>query len=319
MKAQLLTGFGGVDQITLTEVPEPHAGPGEVRLTVEAVGINPMDVKIQHGWLQDEFDTPLPAVLGSDVVGVVDEVGTGVTAFSVGDRVVGLAEDGAYAEYAVVRSTRLAAVPDRLSADRAATIPTAAEASRRVLALLGAQAGEMVVVNGAAGSVGSAAVQLLMRDGVRVIGTAGPDNQDYLRSLGAEPVRYGDGVEERIRAFATSGVDAVFDVTGYDFVDTAIRLRGGADRIVTIADFGASERGVIVSAGDGSSITSNSFLPVLQLAAEGSFITEIAATFAFADLPAAHELSEGGHLRGKIVLHGPGRPEDDATTGASRS
>lgn len=251
MKAQLLTGFGGVDQIVPTEVPEPHAGPGEVRLSVEAVGINLMDVKIQHGWLQSMFDTPLPALLGTDVVGVVDEVGSDVTNLTVGDRVVGLAESGAYAQYAVVRSSRLAVVPDGLEADRAVTIPTAAETSRRVLDLLAAQAGETVVVNGGAGSVGSAAVQLLVRDGVRVIATAGSDNQDYLRSLGAEPVRYGDGVEDHIRARATGGVDAVFDVAGHDFVDTAIRLRGGTDRIVTIADFGAAERGVTVSAGSG--------------------------------------------------------------------
>lgn len=172
--------------------------------------------------------------------------------------------------------------------------------------MLDPKEGETVVVNGAAGSVGSAAVQLLARAGVNVVGTASEGNHDYVRGLGAEPTTYGDGVVDRIRALAPNGVDAVFDVTDHGFVDAAIELRGGPERIVTISQFDAGSKGVTVSYGDSSSITASDFEPVIALAASGEFATEIARTFAFEDLPAAHELSERGHLRGKIVVIGPG-------------
>ena len=305
MRAQVLKDFGDVEQIVPQEVPVPDPGPGEVRIRVRAIGINPMEVKIRNGWLREEIPTPLPAILGSDVAGNVDALGEGVSGLSVGDRVVGLTEGGAYAEYAVARDEVLTTVPHLLDLEHAVTVPTAASTARRVMALLELQHGETVVVNGAAGSVGSAAVQLLRRMGVRVIGTAGEANQDYLRSLGAEPTTYGEGVVDRIRALAPDGVDAVFDATGHDFVDAAVALRGGTERIVTIADFAAGQRGITVSAGEASEIHREDFEPILALAASGEFVAQIAETFAFDDIRAAHRLSEGGHLRGKIVVTVP--------------
>lgn len=305
MKAQVLKNFGGADQFTIDDVPTPDAGPGRVRIRVQAIGINPMDVKIRTGSMQDEMKTSLPAILGSDVAGVVDQVGDGVTGVSVGDRVVGLAQNGAYAEYAIARADVVAPIPDGLDYEHAATLPTAGEAAHRVIGLLDPKAAETVVVNGAAGSVGSAAVQLLVRTGVKVIGTAGEDNHAFLRTLGAQPTTYGDGVADRIRALAPDGVDAVFDVADHGFIDAAIELRGGTKRIVTISDFQAGERGVAVSYGDASKVTSADFAPVVALAAAGDFDAEIAEVFAFEDLPAAHELSERGHLRGKIIVTGP--------------
>ncbi|MDQ6779350.1 MAG: FAD-binding protein [Actinomycetota bacterium] len=308
MKAQLLNDFGGVDQFTVGEVPTPDAGSGQVRIRVHAIGINPMDIKIRNGWLRDVVKTSFPAILGSDVAGVIDQIGDGVTGRSVGDRVVGLTESGAYAEYTLIRDDIITSIPDTLGFEHAVTIPTAAETARRVIKLLDPQAGETVVVSGAAGSVGSAAVQLLARDNVNVIATASENNHDYLRRLGANPTTYGEGVTDRIRELAPDGVDAIFDVTGQDFIDAAITLRGGAERIVTISDFDAADRGITVSAGDASQITSADFAPVVALAASGEFATEIAQTFEFDDLPAAHELSETGHLRGKIVVTGPLSP-----------
>lgn len=304
MKAQVLNEYGDADQFDLTDVPTPDAGAGQVRIRVQAIGLNPMDVRIRSGSLRDEMPTDFPAILGSDVAGVVDQVGEG-GGLALGLRVVGLAQHGAYAEYAVTRQDLVSPIPDTLDVKHAATIPTAAEASGRVIGLLDPKAGETVVVNGAAGSVGSAAVQLLVRAGVKVIGTAGEDNFDYLRRLGAEPAGYGDGVVDRIRGLAPDGVDAVFDVTNHGFVDAAIELRGGTDRIVTISDFAAGDRGITVSYGDQSKITSADFQPVVALAASAEFDTEIARTFAFDDLPAAHKLSETSHLRGKIVITGP--------------
>lgn len=305
MKAQLLKDYGGVDQFTVGDAPTPDAESGQVRIRVHAVGLNPMEVKVRNGWLRGEMETSFPAILGTDVAGVVDQVGEGVSRLSVGDRVAGLCQSGAYAEYTIARGDSVTSIPDALDFEHAATIPTAAETSRRGIGLLDPKQGETVVVNGAAGSVGSAAVQLLVRDGVNVIGTASESNHDYLRGLGAEPTTYGDGVADRIRALAPDGVDAVFDVTDHGFIDAAIQLRGGTDRIVTISQFDAAERGVTVSYGDASKITGADFAPVVELAASGEFATEIARTFAFEDLPAAHELSEDGHLRGKIVVAGP--------------
>ncbi len=283
--------------LDMTPAPEPTAG--EVRVAVRAIGINPMDVKIRNGSLKDQMPTDFPVVLGSDVAGVVDKVGPGVDGLAEGDRVAGLSASGAYAEYAVAREDHLATIPDGLDFDRAATIPTAAETAGRVIRLLHPKAGETVVVNGAAGSVGSAAVQLLVRSGVTVIGTASEANHDYLRRLGATPTTYGDGVEDRIRELAPNGVDAVFDVTGQDFIDAAIALRGGTDRVVTISDFPAAQRGVTVSYGVADQIRGTDFGYVLDLAASGEFATEIARTFPFEDLPAAHDLSETGHLRAR--------------------
>lgn len=305
MKAQLLEGYGGPDRFTLGAQHSPSPNSREVRVRVEAIGINPMDVKLRSGSMKDQMPLTFPAILGSDIAGIVDEVGPDVPELSKGDRVAGLSRTGAYAEFAIARGDHVAKIPDSLDFERAATIPTAAEASQRVIKLLHPRAGETVVVNGAAGSVGSAAVQLLVRGGVRVIATAGEENFDYLRKLGAEPTTYGDGVEDRIRALAPNGVDAVFDVTGQDFIDVAISLRGGTDRIVTISDFAAAKRGITVSLGQADHIRNSDFAWVLDLAARGEFTTEIAQTFSFADLPAAHELSEKGHLHGKIVVTGP--------------
>lgn len=304
MKAQLLTDFGGTDRFVLADVPAPQTGPGQVRIRVRAIGINNMDVKIQNGWLRDQFETSFPAVLGTEVAGDVDQVGDGVSGLAVGDRVAGLTESGAYAEYTVTRADSVTVIPDGLDFQHAVTIPTAAETTRRVLKLLDPQQGETFVVNGAAGSVGSAAVQLLARAGVTVIGTASENNHPYLSKLGAVPTTYGLGVVDRVRALAPQGVDAVFDVTGHDFMDAAIELRGGLDRIVTIADFGAAGRGITVSAGVASEITADDFAPVVDLAGHGEFATAIAHTYAFTDIPAAHQLSQEGHLRGKIVVAG---------------
>ena len=305
MKAQVLNGYGGVDRFAVDDVPTPNAEQGQVLVRVRAIGINPMEVRIRSGSMRDQMPTKFPAILGTDVAGVVEGVGDGVSGLSVGNRVVGFAGSGAYAEYTTARADALAPIPDGLDFEQAATLPTAAETSRRGTGLLDPKEGETVVVNGAAGSVGSAAVQLLVRAGVNVIGTASEDNHDYVRSLGATPTTYGDGVVGRISELAPDGVDAVFDVTNHGFVDAAIELRGGPERIVTISQFDAGEKGVIVSYGDSSRIKASDIAPVVELAASGEFATEIARTFSFEDLPAAHEMSEQGHLRGKIVVTVP--------------
>lgn len=307
MKAQVLPSFGDADQFVLRDLPEPIPAAGEVRIRMRAVGINPLEAKIRNGWLEDQMPVSFPAVLGTEFAGEIDQLGEGVATpgLTVGAPVAGFTSVGAYAEFVIAKADQIALVPPGLSLERAAGIPTAAETSRRVIALLRPKSGETVVVNGAAGSVGSAAVQLLHGAGVRVICTASRENHDYLAQLGAIPTTYGDGVVDRIRSLAPDGVDAVFDVAGLDFLNSAIELRGGPYRIVTIADFGAASKGVTMALGELSDITSGDFVDVIDQAAAGTFVVQIAAVFAFEDVAGAHRMSESGHFRGKIILAGP--------------
>jgi NADPH:quinone reductase-like Zn-dependent oxidoreductase len=303
MKAEVVTGYGGVDRFAEQEIDTPEPDEGQLRIRVEAIAINAMEVKLRTGELKDMMELEFPTVLGNEIAGVVDAVGEKVSDFAVGDRVVGLSVTGAYAEYALAKASQVTSIPAGLDVGHAVTIPTGAETSQRVMKALDVKSGETVVVNGAAGGVGSVAVQLLLRDGAQVIGTASEDNHDYLRKLGAVPTTYGDGVVERIHELAPDGVDAVFDVAGHGFVDAAVELRGGTDRIVTISQFDAGDR-VTVSEGVAAEISSEDFASVVELAAKGEVACEIARTFTFGEIPAAHEMSEAGHLRGKIVVTG---------------
>lgn len=305
MRAMVLKGYGDADQFEVREMPDPQPGAGELRVRVRAIGINPMDARIRSGAMKDEMEMSFPAILGSDVAGEVDEIGSGATGFSVGDRVVGLASSGSYAEFAIVRSNNVTAIVGDLSFEQAATIPTAAEAATRGIGLLDVKPGETVVVNGASGSVGAAAVQMLVQAGAKVVGTASESSLDFVRDLGAEATPYGDGVEDRIRELAPEGVDAVFDVSNHGFVDTAITLRGGSDRIVTLSEFTAGSKGVTVTLGEADKIRSSEYEPAVKDAADGRFRTDVAKVFPFDDIPSSHELVEGEHGPGKIIVEGP--------------
>lgn len=205
-----------------------------------------MDYKIRYGWMEEVFPTPLPAVPGLELAGIVDEVGEGVTGAAVGDEVLGWSTTGAYAQYALAES--FARKPADLGWAEAAALPVATETAQRVLDLLGVQAGETLLLHGAAGAVGSAATQLAVAAGATVVGTASPAGHEYLRELGALPVAYGDGLAERVRAAAPQGVDAVFDTAGKGVLPLSIELRGGTtERIVTIADSAAAAHGVTFS------------------------------------------------------------------------
>lgn len=301
MRAVVFEEFGGPEVLRVQEAKEPHAGQGEVRIAVRAAGVNPMDYKIRRGWFEAMMPTTFPAVPGAEVAGVVDEVGEGVTEFAIGDEVVGWASSGAYAEHAVVGV--VAPKPAGLPWEQAVALPIAGETARRVLRELGLKSGETVLIHGAAGAVGAVAVQLAVALGATVIGTASQANHEYLRSLGATPVEYGDGLVDRVRAIAPQGIDAVFDTAGQGALPDSIELRGGTDRIVTIADMAGGELGVAVSAGGTSpEETKTGLVEQLQLAAAGDLKLKVAETFTLADAAKAQEISEAGHARGKLVL-----------------
>ncbi|WP_046508557.1 NADP-dependent oxidoreductase [Streptomyces odonnellii] len=302
MRAAVFEKFGGPDVLHTQNVDEPHAGPGEVRVAVRAAGVNPMDWKIRHGWMEQLFSTRLPAVPGLEFAGVVDETGEGVTDMAVGDDVVGWTATGAYAQYALTET--VVPKPPSLGWEEAAAIPVAGETARRVLDQLALRRGETLLLHGAAGAVGSVAVQLAVARGATVIGTASPANHDYLRSLGAVPVAYGEGLVERVRAVAPQGVDAVFDTAGRGALPDSIELRGGTtDRIVTIADPAAADHGVTFSSGVTAPGRKRAALAEnVRLAAEGKLRLRVAGTFPLADAAKAQETSESGHASGKLVI-----------------
>jgi NADPH:quinone reductase-like Zn-dependent oxidoreductase len=183
-------------------------------------------------------------------------------------------------------------------------LPVAGDTSRRVLEELGLKKGETLLLHGAAGAVGSVAAQLAVALGATVIGTASAANQDYVRSLGAVPVTYGDGLVERVRAAAPRGVDAVFDTAGKGALPDSIELRGGTtDRVITIADMSAGELGVTFPAGGGTPEGQRDGLAEnLRLAAEGALRVRIGDTYQLAGAAEAQETSEGGHAGGKLVI-----------------
>ncbi|KQV12677.1 NADP-dependent oxidoreductase [Kitasatospora sp. Root107] len=298
MKAIVYAEHGGPEVLRLEDVAEPHPGPGQVRLKVMAAGVNPVDHKIRSGLMPDMAPASLPAIPGLEAAGVIDEVGAGVTGVAVGDEVMAWTVTGSYTEYALADD--FAPKPAGLGWEIAAALPVALETADRVLDALGVAVGETLLVHGAAGAVGAFGVQLAVARGVTVVGTASPRNHGYLRSLGAIPVTYGDGLADRVRALAPQGVDAVFDVAGQAALDVSIELRGGTDRVVTITDLRAFDLGVVFS---GSNRRFGAQLAdYAQLVADGALGVRVAASFALADTGRAHELSETGHAGGKVVL-----------------
>ncbi|MBB5781707.1 NADP-dependent oxidoreductase [Nonomuraea jabiensis] len=298
MKAIVFDRFGGPEVLREADIEVPQPGPGQVRVRVKAAGLNALDGKMRSGMLEAVFPTTFPAVPGGELAGVVDALGEGVTDVQVGDEVLGWSDTGSYAEYAL--ATIVAPKPAALGWQHAAALPVAGETAERVLNLLGVAAGETVLMHGAAGAVGTLAVQLATARGARVIGTAGPGNQEYLASLGATATVYGEGLVERVRALAPDGVDAVFDLAGKGALEDSITLRGGTDRIVTIADFRAQQLGVTFSRGP-SEASSDRLAALAQDAATGKVVTTVTA-YPLDQAATAQQVSDAGHVRGKLVL-----------------
>jgi len=298
MKAIQYSQFGGPEVLEVAELPDPKPGPGQIRVAVRAAAVNPVDWKMRRGMMGGE----LPQTTGREVAGVVDQVGEGVTDVRPGDRVFGFAAGGGgAAELALL--TDYAPIPPSLDFAEAAGLPVAVETAVRTLDLLGVTAGTTLLVNGAAGAVGSSATQIARSRDARVIGTASPNNRDYLRSLGAEPTTYGDGLTERVRTLAPGGVDVALDAAGGGALPALIELVGDPDRVVTIADYpGAQETGAQFSGGMGSGRALHALREIGEVIESGQFTLPVAQTFPLEQIAEAHRLSEAGHVRGKLVL-----------------
>lgn len=293
--------YGGPEVLRVVDRELPLPGPGQVLVEVRAAGVNPLDWQLRSGAVAAMMPVEFPSVPGGDVAGVVAAVGADVTGLAAGDEVFGSIGSGGYAEFALAPAAQLARKPGGLSWEVAAGLPVAVNTAYQVLADLGVKSGETLVVDGAAGGVGSVAVQIARHLGATVIGTAGEHNHAYLRSLGAEPVTYGEGFAERVRAVAATGVDAAFDAAGKGSLPALVELTGDPERVVTIADHRAAEHGVrFVFAGPDT--VRERLEQAAALAASGELGLSVARTYPLSRAADAHRESAGGHVRGKLII-----------------
>ncbi len=307
MRAAFYTEYGSPQVLQVGDLPDPVTGPDDVVVRVAAAGVNPVDWKIRAGYLDGAFPSHFPLVPGWDVAGTVEAVGPAVTSYTVGDRVLGYArkdhvQHGTAAELVRVAPRHLAPLPDGVDLVVAGAVPLAGLTAQQAVEAVGVTQGDVVLVHAAAGGVGAFAVQLARLRGARVLGTASEGNHDFLRSLGAEPVTYGNGLTERVRdLLGGAAVTAALDFVGGDeAVGTSFALVQDPARVATVTD-GAPvlERGghyVFVQP------RSDQLGDLARLVADGSLLVEVAATFPLSDIAAAHEQSETGHGRGKVVV-----------------
>ncbi|MET8725489.1 NADP-dependent oxidoreductase [Streptomyces misionensis] len=295
MKKVSFAEFGGPGVLHLVDAEEPHAGPGQIRVAVRAAGVNPVDWRIREGQKLGAHPIELPSGVGLDAAGVVDEVGEGVEGVEVGDRVFGEGSS-TYAEFAVLSAW--ARMPEGLTFEEAAGYPSVVETALRIIREVGVRPGQTLLVSGASGGVGSAVLQIARDRGIRVIGTAGAANQDYLRSLGALATTYGEGWVERVRRLGR--VDAALDLAGTGVIRELIDLVGSPERVVSIADLGAPQLGVRFSGVAGS--MPEALATAADLISRGKLHIPVEKSYTLAEAAAAHIDSQAGHTRGRRVI-----------------
>lgn len=296
--------FGPPEILAVGTRPEPHAGPAEVRVRATAAGVSPVDLALRAGLSPSRNQLVLPHVPGVDAAGVIDEVGAGVDGFEVGDEVFGSVNvarlGGASAQFAVLAFW--AAKPVSMPWAAAGAAGTSIETATRALDVLGAGEGTTVLIDGAAGGVGSIAVQLAVARGARVIGTARPGSHGFLASLGAIPVTYGDGLAERVRDLAP--VDLALDVAGAGSLGALVAITGDPAAVITLADFTGPARGVRLSLGQygGEPDGRHGLAVAAALSAQGRLRVPVREVFPAARAAAAHAAAAQAPRQGKIVL-----------------
>ncbi|KAA0023945.1 NADP-dependent oxidoreductase [Antrihabitans cavernicola] len=304
-RAVRLETFGGPEVLELQEIPAPQAGAGQIRVRVTAAGLNPMDwFMTSDAETGARFGFSLPIGFGTDYAGVVDQIGDGVTEFAVGDRVFGGALSRAIADFVVVEVAGTIAVggqahhtPDGIDDNTAAVLTIAGCTAAAALAVVDLGPGDTVLMGGAGGGVGVFAVQLARLAGARVIGTGSPTSADFLRSLGAEPVTYGDGLADRVRDLAPDGITAAIDLHGSETAQVARELGVADSRITTIA-------GQIdgITPANGANAVPGTLEEIARLVATNDLRVPIAAAFPVEQVRAAVELQAGRHVQGKVVI-----------------
>ena len=304
-KAVQFDSYGGIDVLEVRDVPRPVPGAGEVLVEVRAAGINPSEAVIRSGALHDRWPATFPSGQGSDLAGVVAELGSGVSGFAVGDEVIGFSNlRSSHAEYVTVPANQLTPRPAAVPWEVAGSLYMAGTTAYAAVRAVRLVPGDTVAIAGAAGGVGSIAVQLARRAGATVLGIAGPSNDAWLADHDAVPVNYGDDLPARLRAAAPSGrIDALLDFFGGGYVAMAVEdLRVPRDRVDTIADFAAVERFGVLSAGGADAATAAVVAELADLVARGELEVPIAGVFALDEVREAYRELEKRHTRGKLVL-----------------
>jgi NADPH:quinone reductase-like Zn-dependent oxidoreductase len=294
MKAVRFSEYGGPEVLEVVEVPDPVPGDGEVVVRVKAAGINPGEAKIRSGALHDRWPATFPSGEGSDLAGVVE--GTG-------EEVIGFTDNRAsHAELVAVKTADLTPRPAAVPWEVAGSLYVAGATAWATVRAVAAAAGDVVVVAGAAGGVGTIAVQLARHAGATVIGLASEPHHDWLRAHGVVPVSYGDGVAGRIRDAAGGKVDALIDTVGGGYVELALELGVAPDRIDTIADYEAVAKYGVKADGNAAGASAAVLAELAGLVASGELDVPIARVYPLDQVREAYRDLERGHTLGKIVL-----------------
>jgi len=302
VKAVRFDEYGGADVLKVVDVPRPIAGPGQVLVQVKAAGINPGEAKIRDGLLHARWPATFPSGQGSDLAGIIAETGPGVTGVKPGDEVIGWTDNRAsQAEFAIVEAEHLTRKPPEVPWEVAGALFVVGATAHAAVQALDLTEGDTVVVSGAAGGVGSIAVQLAKRAGATVIGLASEDHHAWLTAHGVIPVSYGDGVADRIRQ-AAGKVDAFIDTFGAGYVELALELGIGPSRIDTIANLPAVQKYGVKAAGNAAGAGADVLAELASLIAAGQLEVPITATFPLSQVQDAYRRLATGHLLGKIVL-----------------
>ena len=304
-KAIVFDEYGGPDVLRVVDVQRPEPGPGQVRVRVRAAGVQPFDCLFRSGAARQWVPARFPQRIGNELAGVVDAIGDGdARGFAIGDDVIGWAMLGAMAEHVIVPASDLVAKPAAMPWPEAGALSASGQTASTAIEKLRVARGETILIHAAAGGVGSFAVQLARAAGARVIGTASPANHDYLRELGAEPVAYGAGLVERVRALAPVGVDvALVAVATEEALRSSLELVRDRARVGTVAFLPLTEQlGVARITTERSAARLGA---LVERYARGEMRVAIQQVFAFEDAAAAHRVMEGGHVRGKIAVAGP--------------
>jgi NADPH:quinone reductase-like Zn-dependent oxidoreductase len=303
--------IGGPEVLEVVEVPTPSAPADGVVVEVQAVGLNPVDIKQRAGRRATPPITE-PRRTGADAAGVITEVGDNVTDWNVGDKVIVVGASGTYTSHLVAKTSQLEPKPSVWTWEQAAGVGIPVGTAYQALRSLGVTSGTRLLIHAGSGAVGQAAIQFAVAWGASVVATAGEANQDRVRELGATPVVYGDGLTDRVREVAPDGIDTVLDAAGTDeALQTSFELVADRSHIGTVvAGDRAAELGIRAWSGgnpipltdEEQRLRREGISAAAELAAQGKFDVEIGARFALADAADAQRASEGGGVRGKIVL-----------------
>jgi NADPH:quinone reductase-like Zn-dependent oxidoreductase len=295
--------YGGIEVLQVLEVDRPIPGPGKVLVRVKAAGINPGEASIRKGLFADRWPSTFPSGQGSDLAGIVEEVGPGVTNVAAGDEVIGFSNDrSSQAELVVIDSGNLVPRPAKVPWEQAGALFVAGTTAYAAVRSVALKAGDTVVVSGAAGGVGSIAVQLAREAGAKVIGLAGTANHQWLSDHGVVPIAYGDGVEDRVRTASGGKVDAFVDTFGGGYVELALKLGVPTNRIDTIIDFAAAAKYGVMTEGSQAAANAEVLGELAGLLASGRLEIPIAKIYPLAEVRDAYRELEQRHTHGKIVL-----------------